>query len=213
MNEANDGMTAPEYRMSQHGWMGVQYDQQVWIPCPPVFPDGFDLGSWASGYAELWWRMSGREHGDREVKALAQVLTEMREYAYGHLEMHNGLIHLPDLGIVPLLVSFGVWEAAGDRTTQLRVLTRADDPGAMDSPLVDQFETERLGQGIKTLSYTRKGGTVTGYLNYAWRSEEHATALRMFTGCPDLGRLQRAIPDIEQMAHDVTIIPVDYKYR
>jgi hypothetical protein len=213
MNEAEHGMTAPEYRMSQRGWMGVQYDQQIWIPCPPVFPDGFDLGSWASGYAEHWWQMSSREHGDREVKSLARVLAEMHEYAYAHLEMHNGVIHLPDLGIVPLLVSFGVWEAVGDRTEQLRVLTHADDPGAMEPPLVDEFGTERLGRGIKTLSYTRKGGTVTGHLNYAWRSEEHATALRVFTGSPDLGRLQRAIPDIEQMARGVTVIPVDYEHQ
>jgi hypothetical protein len=39
------------------------------------------------------------------------------------------------------------------------------------------------------------------------RSEEHATAVRMFTGCPDLGRLERAIPDIERMIEGVNIIP------
>lgn len=210
MNEAEAGMTAPGYQMSRRGWMAVEYDQQIWIPCPPVFPEGFDLGSWASGYAEHWWQMSGQPYRDREVESLASVLTEMRQYAYAHLEMHNGLIHLPSLQIAPLLVSLGVWEAAGDRTTQLRVLTHADDPGAMEPPLVDEVGTERLGRGIKTLSYTRKGGTVTGHLNYAWRSEEHATALRVFTGCPDLGRLQRAIPDIEQLTHGLTIIPVDY---
>jgi hypothetical protein len=37
-----------------------------------------------------------------------------------------------------------------------------------------------------------------------------ATALRMFTGCPDLGRLQRAIPDIEKMAQKVSIIPFEW---
>lgn len=211
MNEAGDGMTASAYRMSQHGWMAVEYDQSVWIPCPPVFPDGFDRDSWASLYAEQWWQMSGEPHRDREVSLLAETLVEMREYAYEHLDMHNGLIHLPDLGTAPLLVSLGVWEAVGDRTTQLRVLVHADDPEAMEPPLVDEFETDRLGPGLKMLCYTRKSGTVTGHLNYAWRSEEHATALRIFTGCPDLGRLQRAIPDIDQLAHRVTIVPVDYE--
>ena len=205
-----DNVEAPRYRMSQRGWMAVQYAQDVWIPCPPVFPDGFDRSSWAYLYAETWWQLSGRPHRSQEVKSLARTLTEMHEYAYAHLEMHNGLIHLPNLGVVPLLVSFGIWEAVGDRATQLRVLARADDPDAMEPPQVDEFSTQQLGSGLKVQAYTRRGGTVTGHLSYAWRSEEHATALRMFTGCPDLGRLQRAVADIEQLALDVTIVPVDY---
>jgi hypothetical protein len=200
-------MTA--YSMSSRGWISVDYLQRIWIPCPPVFPEGFDLDSWASLYAEEWWERSDREHGEREVKSLARALADIHEYAYEHLAMHRGFIHLPDLSAVPLLVSFGVWEAAGERTTQLCVLTHANDPWLVQPPAVEEFATERLGAGLKTLAYTRKGETITGHLNYAWRSEEHATALRMFTACPDLGRLQRALPDIEQLARGVTIISRD----
>ena len=200
-------MTQPGYAMSKRGWMSIQYAQNVWIPCPPVFPDGYDRSSWASLYAEQWWEMSGREHGDREVKLLAQTLADIHEYAYAHLEMHRGFIHLPDLSLVPLLVSFGIWEAVGDRTTQLRILTHADDPEAIQPPLVEEFGTDRLGPGLKVLAYTRNKDVVTGHLNYAWRSEEYATALRMFTGSLDLGRLQRAVPDIEQLARGAVIVP------
>jgi hypothetical protein len=104
------------YPMSRRGWMSVEYAQQIWIPCPPVFPDGADRSSWASLYAEEWWYRAGRKHGKREITALAKTLAAIHEYAYGHLLMHNGFIHLPDLRIVPLLVSFGVWEAVGERT-------------------------------------------------------------------------------------------------
>jgi hypothetical protein len=200
-------MTQPGYAMSKRGWMSIQYAQNVWIPCPPVFPDGYDRNSWASLYAEQWWEMSGRSRGDREVKLLAQTLADIHEYAYAHLEMHRGFIHLPDLSLVPLLVSFGIWEAVGDRTTQLRVLTHADDPEAIQPPSVEEFGTDRLGPGLRVLAYTKNKDVITGHLNYAWRSEEYATALRMFTGAPDLGRLQRAIPDIEQLAGGAAIIP------
>jgi hypothetical protein len=193
--------------MSKRGWMSIQYAQNVWIPCPPVFPDGYDRNSWASLYAEQWWEMSGREHGDREVKLLAQTLADIHDYAYAHLEMHRGFIHLPDLSLVPLLVSFGIWEAVGDRTTQLRILTHADDPEAIQPPSVEEFATDRLGPGLRVLAYTKNKEVITGHLNYAWRSEEYATALRMFTGSPDLGRLQRAIPDIEQLARGAAVIP------
>ena len=200
-------MTQPGYAMSKRGWMSIQYAQNVWIPCPPVFPDGYDRNSWASLYAEQWWEMSGREHGDREVKLLAQTLADIHDYAYAHLDMHRGFIHLPDLSLVPLLVSFGIWEAVGDRTTQLRILTHADDPEAIQPPSVEEFATDRLGPGLRVLAYTKNKEVITGHLNYAWRSEEYATALRMFTGSPDLGRLQRAIPDIEQLARGAAIIP------
>jgi hypothetical protein len=200
-------MTQPGYPMSKRGWMSIQFAQNIWIPCPPVFPDGYDRGSWASLYAEQWWEMSGQEHSDREVKLLARTLADIHEYAYAHLDMHRGFIHLPDLGLVPLLVSFGIWEAVGDRTTQLRVLAHADDPEAMQPPSVEEFATDRLGPGLRVLAYTRNKEAITGHLNYAWRSEEYATALRMFTGSPDLGRLQRAIPDIEQLARGAAIIP------
>ncbi|HSZ43407.1 MAG TPA: hypothetical protein VK817_25875 [Trebonia sp.] len=195
------------YHMSTHGWVSLKYAQDVWIPCLPVFPEGHDRASWAMLYAEQWWAMSGRKHGGRQVKSLAKTLAGIHEIAYPGLEMQMGLIHLPDLSEVPLLVSLGIWAAAGDRMTQLRVLVHADDTDAMEPPEVEEFGTEQLGPGLKTLAYTRKRGTVTGHLSYAWRSEEHATAVRIFTGCPDLGRLERAIPDIERMIQGVNIIP------
>jgi hypothetical protein len=200
------------YPMSRRGWLSVEYAQRTWIPCPPVFPEGFDRTSWAALYAEEWWSRSGRDFGAREVTALAQTLAGIHEYAYASLPMHRGFIHLPELRITPLLVGFGIWQAAGDPAAQLRYLAHADDPAAMDPPVVDEFATDRLGAGIKVLAYTRKGETITGHLNYAWRSEEHETAVRMFTACPDLGRLARVVPDAEQLARGVSIIRRDPEY-
>ena len=194
------------YARSRRGWISVKYDQRTWIPCPPVFPAGESRDSWASLYAADWWARSGMDFGGREVAALVRTLTGIHEYAYGQLPMHRGFIHLPDLTIAPLLLSFGIWEAAGEPAAQLRILTHADDPEAMQPPLVEEFRTDLLGPGLKVLAYTRRDQVVTGHLNYAWRSEEHATALRVFTGSPDLGRLQRAMPDIERLARSVAII-------
>jgi hypothetical protein len=184
----------------------VGYDQRIWIPCAPVFPEGLDRASWARLYAREWWSRSGREHGASEVTLLATTLASIHEYGYAHLAMHRGFIHLPSLTMPPLLVSFGLWAAAGDRAGQLRDLVGADSPDAMEAPFVEEFATERLGTGLKALAYTRKGGTITGHANYVWRSDEHATALRLFTGCPDLGRLARALPDIDELARGVTIV-------
>lgn len=196
------------YQLSRRGWISVAYNQNIWIPCQPVFPDGFDRRSWAQLYAEEWWSRTSRPHGKREITALARTLAEMHDFAYRHFAMHLGFLHLPNLQVTPLLVSFGIWEAVGDRTDQLRFLTRADDPELMQPPAVEDFSTEKMGPGFKTLAYTQNKGVVTGYLNYAWRSEELATAVRMFTGSPDLGRLQLAMPDIEELARAAAWVPL-----
>jgi hypothetical protein len=119
-----------------------------------------------------------------------------------------GFLHLPSLQLAPLLVSFGIWEAAGDPAEQLRILTRADDPAFMQPPAVEEFGTGNLGPGLKVLGYSRDKDVVTGHLAYAWRSEELATALRMFTGSPDLSRLQHALPDIENLARAIAWVPL-----
>ena len=196
------------YTISRHGWISVAYAPWIWIPCPPAFPEGFDRDSWAWLYAQEWWANCGREYGEPLVRLLAVNLAEMHDYAYAHLPMHQGFIHLPDITLSPLLVSFGAWEASGDRTAQLRVLVHADEPEAVEPPAVEEFVTPRLGPGLKSLSYTRNNQTLSAHLDYAWRSEEHATAIRMFTASPDLGRLQRALADIEQLARGATIVPV-----
>ncbi len=197
------------YQLSRHGWISVAYNQNIWIPCPPVFPEGLDRRSWAQLYAEEWWSRSSRPHGKREITALARTLADMHAYAYSHLAMHRGFLHLPSLQLAPLLVSFGIWEAAGARMDQLRFLTRADDPTLMQEPVAEEFSTGNLGPGLKVLACTQDKNVVTGYLNYAWRSEELATAVRMFTGSPDLGRLELALPDIEELARAVAWVPFE----
>jgi hypothetical protein len=137
------------------------------------------------------------------------TLAQIHDFAYAELAMHQGFIHLPEIGLPPLLVSFGLWEAVGERAEQLRALVHAGDTEAIEPPEVTEFATRRLGPGLKSLAYTRSDVTLSAHLDYAWRSEEHATALRMFTACPDLGRLQRALADMEQLARGVTIISAD----
>lgn len=198
------------YQLSRHGWISVAYNQNIWIPCPMVFPEGTDRASWAKLYAEEWWSRTSRPYGKHEVKAMARMLSEIQKHAYANMAMHIGFLHMPRIGLTPLLVSFGIWEATGDRTEQLRVLTHADDPTVIEPPLIEEFSTERLGTATKVVAYTRnKKNVVTGYLNYAWRSEELATAVRMFTGTPDLSRLELATSDVEDLARSAAWVPME----
>ena len=141
------------------------------------------------------------------VDSLATTLSRIHEMTYGTLPCHLALIHLRDVRVKPLLVGFGIWPAVGSRREQLRALVGADAPHAMEPPIVAPVTTAALGDGLRAMSYFRDQGTVMGSLSYAWISEEYETAIRVFTSCPDLGRLQAAIPDLDQLAQVIRVVP------
>jgi hypothetical protein len=198
--------------VSKKGWVSIDQDlltRLTWVPCPPFFPDGENRESWAAESAALWWRASGLKHGKRETRGLAEVLSAIHKdlYAAGHC--HQAVIHLPDPRMLPLPVQLGVWQMEGGREEQLRTLANAGAPEAIEPPVVEEFTTDRLGTGLKALHYRRGAdrSAIHGYLSYAWRSEEYETDLRLFTFCWDLSRLQRAIPDIDELARAIAIVP------
>lgn len=194
------------YQLSQRGWIQVRYDQRTWIPCPLVFPEGEDRRSWSRLFAEEWWYRSGQQPVEQGIAALAWTLAQLHEQAYTALPMHEGFIHLPDLRQVPLVVGIGVWEAAGEAEEQLRALTHAGEAGQMRPPQVTQCHAKQLGTGLRVLAHLLQGEQIMGVLSYAWRSQEYATAIRIFTASPDLGRLQRVSEDIERLADAITMI-------
>lgn len=194
---------------SKKGWVKADYDRSIWIPCPPAFRADMTREEWASGFARLWWDASGLKYGKRQVEGLRDALVYLHESIYGHQPCHLVLIHLPDVRLAPLPVCFGIWESVGDRDSQLRMLVHADDPAAVEPPMVEDIQVRSLGVGLRCLYYQkeREGSGVLASLNYAWRSEEFETDLRLFTSCPDLGRLQRAMPDIETLTQAITLVP------
>ena len=197
----------PGNLISAKGWIEVDFNKAIWVPCPPVFLPGVDQEKWAAGYARACWAASGLKHGKRQITALARSFSHIHQSAYSTLACHMALIHVRDPRTIPLLVCFGVWPAEPDRQAQIRLLARADADGAMEPPTVTEFPTENLGDGLKSMSYVQDKGTVTALLSYAWRSEEFETAVRLFTGCPDPGRLQGAIDDLDDLARAVKVVP------
>ena len=118
------------------------------------------------------------------------------------------MIHLPAPRAIPLPVCFGIWPADGDRTTQLRLLAHADEQDVIIPPIVEEYSAGQLGSGLKSMCYLPgPDESVSACLNYAWRSEELQTAVRMFTSCRNLGRLQQAMPDLDTLTHVISFIP------
>jgi hypothetical protein len=192
---------------SKKGWVSIGYDRTIWIPCLAIFPEGCDRESYAAQFAQLWWDASGLRYGPADLARLAAMISEIHQGIYGHIPCHLAFIHLPDPRLMPLVLYVGIWESDGERDAQLRMLTHADDPGAVEPPIVDEFTTDRLGTGLRTMRYRHLGdGSLYAGLSYAWRCAEYETDVLLFTSSEDLGRLQRAIPDMDEFARAVNVI-------
>jgi hypothetical protein len=195
--------------ISKKGWIKVGYDRTIWIPCPPGFTAEMTREEWAGGFAKLWWDASGRPHGKREVKNYTKMFIAIQQTIYSEQPCHTALLHMPDIGNSALPVCFGIWETDGEPEAQLRQLVHADDPVAIEPPVVEEAWTENLGRGLKTLYHQQMSDSkgVLAVLNYAWRSERYETALHIYTAWPDWERLHQALPDIDEMTKTITIIP------
>jgi len=204
---------------SEKGWATVDYPRQLWIPCLAAMPEGYDTDRWARDFSAAWWSMSSMPHGENELRRLETQLAYIRENTFGQLPCQLAFIHLPDPRLNPLPVYLAILAASGERTARLRSLAGADDLSTIRPPIVEEFSTDRLGSGLRVLRhFTDDPGVpapaddetpeIYGGLAYAWRSEEYQTDLRLFTATPDLGRLQAAIADIDELARRISVVTV-----
>jgi hypothetical protein len=190
---------------SEAGWVTVDSDPRLWIPCPHVFPDGYDLDSWATGMAAAWWEQSGLNYTDDMTGKLAAML-RMVHGAYERVRCHQIWIYLRDPGIPPHPVFIGIWKQAGDRDRRLRLLTGADNKPSVRKPQVAEVTTARLGTGLRVLrQQTRDKERLTVLLSYAFRVEEHETDLQVFTSSSDPRALTLASDDIDRLVQGITV--------
>ncbi len=147
-----------------------------------------DQNSWARRYAARWWASSGTNYGDQQIVRLARLLSDLHDITYRAGTCHVALIHLPAPPPVlqPLPVGVGVWELRGAQETRLGRLVCADDTQVIEEPAVEEFCTQALGRGLRSIRYARDGdGGLYGAVDYAFRSERHAADLRFSAACSD----------------------------
>jgi hypothetical protein len=196
---------ANETVTSEMGWVRVDCDMPLWIPCPLAFPDGYDVDSWATAASAAWWEQSGFGYQDVVIGQLATML-RMVHGAYERVRCHQIWIYLRDPGIPPHPVFIGIWKQAGDRDRRLRLLTGADDTSSARKPQIAEVTTGQLGTGLRVLrQQTRDKGRLIALLSYAFRVEEHETDLQVFTSSSDLRALTLASDDIERLVQGITV--------
>jgi hypothetical protein len=192
---------------SEKGRPKVNPESWIWIPCPRVFPDGYDAESWSRLAATVWWEHSRLPHKDYAVDQLAAVFRGMRETGYASIRSTQFWLYLRDPAAQPLSVYVCAFKEQGDLDQRLRVLTGADDPESVRKPQVARVSTERLGTGLRAARYRAQDdqGTLLCLLSYAFRVAEYETDLQVFTGSTDLRALTAAGDDLERFVQSISV--------
>lgn len=200
-------------------WPEFDFDPAIWIELPAIWCEETwpDHRAWARDLAESCWGDFDVDPGEYEVDNLALTLALFAEKLQpDQVPGQHFFLHLPDPRMMPLHVSFDLWDAEGEREAALREMTNADDPDAVEPPVVETFTTEHLGEGLRTLRYCPfdpgpdrppDPGALFASLNYAWRIDAYATDVRLASSCPDLARLIQIIDDIDTLARGIRLVP------
>jgi hypothetical protein len=192
---------------SKKGWVRVDCDLRIWIPCPGVFPPDMDRDYWAAESARLRWEDARLPSSQAAVDALAAMLRMIHEDGYENVACHQIWIYLPVPTALPLPVYIGIWEMTGERDEQLRALTGNTDPEVVRPPFTEEFPTILYGNGWRTLRHRRlDDGTLYGVLGYALRSVEYETDVQIFASTQNLPQLQQATADIDVLVRGITVI-------
>ncbi|MGH3165446.1 MAG: hypothetical protein ACRDN0_06075 [Trebonia sp.] len=201
-----DDDPAHETVTSELGWARVDADTRQWIPCPVIFPDGYDRDSWAAASAAAWSGQRGLPADSAEAERLVSMLRMIQEGGYGRVRCHQIWIYLPDLFTTPLPVFIGIWKQSGDRDRRLRLLTGADDKSGAAKPQVAEVATDYLGTGLRVLRHQAKDkGRGRDLLGYAFRVEEDETDLQLFTASSIPYGLSAARDEIERLIQGIAV--------
>ncbi|WP_436737565.1 hypothetical protein [Streptomyces sp. BBFR102] len=199
-----------------HGFHAVldteHLDWDRWVHLPPRDPDTYedwrDIGAWCRREARDLWEDSGLDPGRAGVAFTAMTLERCADtfcpVGSGN-ELFLRLAHPADIPL-PLLAL--VRPSSGAREETLRSLTLADDPEAVEPPVVSPFPSPHLGAGLSTFRYIPQPDHPTrlfGCLRYAWQVEEPPVSVVLWTVTEDTAQLLDAAEDVEELARALRI--------
>ncbi|MEU7584642.1 hypothetical protein AB0B50_44530 [Streptomyces sp. NPDC041068] len=194
-------------------WPHVDYDIDTWMQIPNSWEGTPWKGpkEWGRYMSEAWWGDSGLEPTRKDLKGLAATLRVCAEQLPRAQPGFDVYLQLPDPRFMPLPVYVASIEADGDREETLRELVTTDDPGLVEKPIVEDFTTEALGTGLRSLRYTQTDGDEDGGrmivagVRYAWRHEAAGCDVVVIVAAPDPRRVLGAMDDLDAFAGRISV--------
>ncbi|MFE2277932.1 hypothetical protein ACFXAE_11875 [Streptomyces sp. NPDC059454] len=187
----------------------IDYDPSLWLEIPPRWDEESwqEIDSWASESAALLWQSHAQDPGQSGIPLLASTLRRYADAFSPERFDTRVLLHVASPATMPLPVFVAVHPAEGEREARLRALVCADDPEAVEHPVVERYGTQDLGEGLRALRYVRQGDApdVLAGLRYALRNDAVGADTVLWTATDDIAQVVRAAKDIEQLTRVMLI--------
>ncbi|MFK0063174.1 hypothetical protein ACIQTN_28595 [Streptomyces werraensis] len=202
--------------MSDIFWpiIDIEYvDSYSWVIVPPrsgpsaPFEEWDDIRSWCLEQAEDLWSERELDPGQHGVEFVGETLSRCAEALCPPGSDHWLFLHLDHPTDVPLPVCAAIGPAREPRNPTLRALTEADDPNAVEPPVVKPFHSEHLGEGMTTFRYVtqKESPHLLACVRYAWQVTEHEADVVVWTATEDVARVMHAAADLEELARSLAI--------
>jgi hypothetical protein len=184
--------------------ISVDYDADLFIflPRPDEEPD---VAGWSRWAAHLWCESEGLDIPQEVEDSLADTL---HLFATGDAGQPFNLrfAYIPDLvrGAMPVMMAVG--DAPGGVEENLRYFTGADDPTAVEPPILDRMELPTGDIALRTLKYLPGNDGLVVALNYAWWASAGDAYVWVRTASPRPSDVIAAVEDIDAFVRTVVVV-------
>lgn len=194
------------------------YDTRIWIEIPTFdkFDPWQDPGVWAREVAQDSWGASGLRPRRGEVDNLIQSLIYLAQRRREDDTRHAAhFIYLPHPQHVPHRIK--AWIAHHPECS-LRDWVVADDPEAIEPPILEDFDSPHLGHGLRayrlrtyTLDEAERAlpGELYAVLRYAFPVDGERTAVVVTAAVTDPAHLLKAMPHIDDLVRNLFLVDRD----
>ncbi|MFD9329434.1 hypothetical protein [Streptomyces sp. NPDC060065] len=189
-------------------------DPTVWLGIPILEGRGAsrERKKWARRTSELLWSLTAEgPESKNQIKSLAQELEATSELTPQTIPVHQLFLYAPDprREFFTFLVHLDASE--GSVETRLAELVQKDAPGAVQDPEVIDFDSERLGRGMRSIRYfvSSKAEAICCSVNYAWRIESHGIDLVLRTISENIGWITANIDEFDEFARSLSVLEDD----
>ncbi|WP_282704299.1 hypothetical protein [Streptomyces sp. CC219B] len=192
----------------------IEYvDPYPWTVLPPrsgdtgPFDEWDDIHAWCREEAEDLWADRELDPGAQGIDFVAGTLGRCAEALSPPGSDHWLFLHRNHPTDMPLPVFAAIGPVSGPREETLRALTLADDPDAVEPPVVKSFTSQRLGEGLTVFRYLPQEGSrhLLACVRYAWQVAEHGADVVIWTATEDVARIMHAAKDLENLARSLDI--------
>lgn len=188
-------------------------DLHPWTVIPPRSDEGnpfeawLDIAAWCREEAEDLWEDRELDPGPNGVQFTADTFVQRAEAFSPPGSDHWLFLHRDQPTDLPLPVCAAIGPASGPREETLRNLTLADDPQAVEPPVVKRFHSEYLGEGLTAFRYANAENSphLLACVRYAWRVEEFGADVVIWTATDDIARVLQAADDVQDLARSLAV--------